>query len=969
MDFSELQANFKGEIFTDKLHKIIYSTDASAYKETPAAICIPTDNEDIRTAIKFARKNKICVIPRASGTSIAGQVVGNGIVVDVSKNFGKILELNTTEKWVRIQPCVVLDELNQYLQPYNLFFGPETSTSNRCMISGMVGNNSCGSHSLVYGSTRDHLLEVKCILADGSDACFGEITKEEFYQKCELQSLEGDIYRHIYKLLSDKNMQDEIRLQFPKAEIPRRNTGYAIDYLLDNEIFNNSDKKFNFCKLIAGSEGTLAFITEIKLNLVERPSSNKALMCVHVNSLDEVCAANLIALKYSPVAVELMDKKVLDLTRENLAQRRNRFFVSGDPAAVLIVEWANDDEKWLQQQIKDLENDLRKNNLGYAFPIVRGSDIPKVWALRKAGLGVLGNMPGDNKPAPVIEDTAVAVNDLGEYVNDIQKMLKSLNLECVFYAHIGTGELHLRPILNLKQQHDIELFRKVALETAKIVKKYRGSLSGEHGDGRLRGEFIPLMLGEKIYQAFVELKQVWDADNVFNANKIIFTPPMNTHLRYEPNQQTPEISTFFDFSRTGGYVRTAEKCNGAGDCRKSHRIGGTLCPSFQATHNEQNSTRARANILREIINNPSSANPFSDKEAYKILDLCLLCKACKSECPSGVDVAKLKMEFLQHYYDFHGTPLRSKVVAMQPKFYAFASKFPHLANAFLGNKFFAKILQKSINFSTKRPIPQLSTTNFKKSIQKIATCNNPQKRIFLYIDEFSRYLDVEIAVSAVLLFSKLGYEVKPLFCESGRTMLSKGLVRKAKKLANKNIVQLSKVIENEDVLVGIEPSAVLAFRDEYPDLAECENRERAAFLAQHTLLFDEFICKEITLGNISSEQFCDDKATVLFHGHCQQKALIGTQFTREMLSLPKNYVVKEIPSGCCGMAGSFGYEKEHYDLSMQVGELVLFPAVRAAKAETIISAVGTSCRCQIKDGTGKTALHPIEVLAQVVKKC
>ena len=970
MDFSALQSNFKGEILTDNINRIIYSTDASAYRERPLAVCVPIDNEDIRVVIRFAREKGVSIIPRASGTSIAGQVVGAGIVVDVSKNFGKILELNEQEKWVRLQPCVVLDELNKYLAPHNLFFGPETSTSNRCMISGMVGNNSCGSHSLIYGSTRDHLLEVKCILSDGSDVVFGEITKEEFLAKCELQTLEGDIYRHIRDLLSNEDVVSEIKRQYPNPEIRRRNTGYALDCLLDNEIFGNSDKKFNFCKLIAGSEGTLAFVTEVKLNLVDRPSKNKALMCVHTETLDEVFEANLVALKYSPSSVELMDKKVLDLTKENISQRRNRFFVEGDPEGVLIVEWANDDENWIQQQISALEKDLREHNYGYCYPIVRGEDIPKVWALRKAGLGVLGNMPGDRKPAPVIEDTAVRPEDLPAYMKDFREMLQRLGLECVFYAHISTGELHLRPILNLKDEHDVELFHTVALETAKLVKKYHGSLSGEHGDGRLRGEFIPLMLGDKIYDLFVGLKQVWDADNVFNSGKIINTPKMNTHLRYKPGQQTREIETLFDFSRTGGYLRTAEKCNGAGDCRKSHIIGGTLCPSFQATKNERNSTRARANILRELITNSTQKNPFMEKEAYEVLDLCLLCKACKSECPSGVDVAKLKMEFLQHYYDNYGVPLRSRAVALQPRLYSLASLVPHIANFFMSKPFFAHLMQKSIKFSTKRTLPLLSTVNLKKRVRQIGESQsaNPKKTIYLFVDEFSKYLDTHIAVDAVSLFTKLGYEVKLAKAkESARTWLSKGLVRKAKKIANENIEMLGDVITENTPLIGIEPSTILAFRDEYPDLAYEQNREKSQRLAKNALLFDEFICNEMALGNITSEMFTDEAAKVLFHGHCQQKALIGTKFTKQALSLPRNFTVEEIPSGCCGMAGAFGYEKEHYDLSMKIGELVLFPAVRNAEKNTIISAVGTSCRCQIKDGTGVDALHPIELLNRVAK--
>jgi len=834
------------------------------------------------------------------------------------------------------------------------------------MIAGMVGNNSCGAHSLIYGSTREHLLELKCILSDGSEAIFGEITKQEFKEKCQLQNLEGEIYRHIKSTLSNNEIVDEINLQYPDKKVKRRNTGYALDLLLENEIFGNSDNKFNFCKLLAGSEGTLAFITEIKLNLVDVPPKHKALMCVHTNTLKETFYANQIALKHSPVSIELMDKKIMDLTKQNISQNRNRFFVDGDPQAILIVEWYGKSMSEIEKYADNLKQELIENSLGYSYPMVYGDDIPKVWQLRKAGLGILANMPGDAKPAPVIEDTAVSTDVLPEYMEDFSKLMEEHNIECVYYAHIATGELHLRPVLNLKDPKDVELFHTIALETAKLVKKYNGSLSGEHGDGRLRGEFIPLMMGDKLYQLFKDLKNVWDSQNIFNSNKIVDTPKMNTHLRYESGQQTREIDTIFDFSSTGGYLRTAEKCNGSGDCRKSSLIGGTLCPSFQATKDERNSTRARANILRDIITNTDKSNPFDNKELYDVLDLCLLCKACKSECPSNVDVAKLKMEFLQHYYDAHHIPLRSKAVAYLPKVHKTFAFMPGITNFFLKNKLTSGIVKMTISFDTSRPFPLMSKTNLNKWAQKnkqSLNAKNSKKTIYLFNDEFTNYLESDIGIKSILLFTKLGYNVKiAKTIESGRTWLSKGLVRTAKKIANKNIDLLKDIICEETPLIGIEPSAILSFRDEYPDLASKENKESAIELAKNTFLFDEFIANEIKAGNITSDMFTDAKKHIKFHGHCQQKSLISTKYTHQVLSLPKNYKVEEIPSGCCGMAGSFGYEKEHHELSMKIGEMVLFPAIRNADKTTIISAVGTSCRCQIEDGTKVKALHPLEIL-------
>lgn len=970
--YKELKKTFKGEIKDDEIYKKLYATDASAYREIPAMILIPKDKDDLITIVKAADKHKVNLIPRAAGTSLAGQVVGGGVVVYIGHNFSKILEINTREKWVRLQPGVVLDELNKELAKHNLFFGPETSTSNRCMIGGMLGNNSCGAHSLIYGSVRDHIIEVEAILADGSVVVFKDLDKDEFQEKLKIASLEGKIYRKINEILSNKEIVDEIKQQYPHPDIKRRNTGYALDILLDTCVFTDSINKFNLSKLIAGSEGTLALVTELKLNLVDIPPKHKALMCVHVNDLREVFYANLIALKHKPVSIELMDKKIMDLTKENINQNRNRFFVDGDPAAILIVEWFANDLAEIDNLAENLKNELLSTGIGYAYPVIKGKDISRVWELRKAGLGVLTNMQGDAKPVPVVEDTAVRPEDLPDYMEDFSALLKKLGLECVYYAHIGTGELHLRPVLNLKDPEHVQLFHTVAYETALLVKKYRGSLSGEHGDGRLRGEFIPLMYGQKLYEVFKQIKTVWDPKRILNPNKIVDTPPMNTSLRYQPGMRTPEFETYFDFSRTGGFLRTAEKCNGSGDCRKTAIIGGTLCPSFQATLDEKHSTRARANIIREIFTNYNLNYAFNSKEIKDVLDLCLLCKACKSECPSGVDVAKLKMEFLQHYYDYNSIPLRSLVIGYLPIFHQLMSPFSGIFNFFMKNKFSAGILKRIIGFNYYRNIPLLNYTNFSKILKSQIRTDKTEykKKIYLFTDEFTRYLDSQIGIAAIKLFSSLGYDVKIAPIDiSGRTFLSKGLLKKAQKVANKNIEILKDLIDENTPLVGIEPSAILTFRDEYPDLAYQENRVIAEKLSKNAMVFDEFICSEIEKGNIQSEYFTDEPRRIKFHGHCQQKALTGTNYTLKMLSLPRNYIVEEIPSGCCGMAGSFGYEKEHYDVSMKIGELVLFPAVRkAVDDDEIVVAAGTSCRCQIQDGTGAYALHPIELLFNALKQ-
>ena len=967
----ELKASFKGDVFADEYTRLIYATDASAYRQMPQLVVRPADVDDLKKLISFARSLKTSLIPRAAGTSLAGQVVGGGIVADISKHLNQVLEINVEEHWVRVQPGVVLDELNIILEPTGLFFGPETSTSNRCMMGGMVGNNSCGSHSLVYGSTRDHTLEVKTLLSDGSEVVFGKLTKSQFEQKCLLQSLEGQIYRNILAILGNKKNQDEIRAQFPDKSIHRRNTGYAIDLLLESEPFTASDEEFNFCKLIAGSEGTLCFITEIKLNLDPIPPKEKALICVHCNTLDEAFNGNIIALKHRPVAIELMDNIILEQTKANISQRKNRFFIQGDPAAMLLIELAEKTKEEIDLKASAVVNDLKEAGYGYHFPLVYNQDVNKVWALRKAGLGVLSNLPGDAKPVAVIEDTAVNPLVLPGYMNDFRQMLKGLNLECVYYAHIATGELHLRPVLNLKDPKDVELFHTVALETAKLVKKYRGSLSGEHGDGRLRGEFIPMMIGEKNYALLESIKEAWDPEGIFNPGKITGTPRMNSSLRYEPGLAVNEPETIFDFSNTHGILRAAEQCNGSADCRKSEIIGGTMCPSYMATRDENATTRARANILREFLTHSDKKNRFDHKEIYNVMDLCLSCKGCKSECPSNVDMAKYKAEFLQHWHDANGIPLRTRLIANISELNKLGMIVPSVFNFFVTNAFTSGLMKNTLGFAPKRTIPTLYKISLRNWVKKLSPAQNIETKgkVFLFADEFTDVNDVEIGIKAVKLLNKLGYKVEiPDHVESGRAYLSKGFVRKAQQLAKTNIAKLHSIINEQTPLIGIEPSAILSFRDEYPDLAGNELKPKALELAKNCLMFDEFIMREVQKGNISQSQFTVNKHHIRLHGHCHQKAIASTGPTKEMLSLPANYSIDEIKSGCCGMAGSFGYEKEHYDVSMKVGELVLLPEVRKTPEHTIISAPGTSCRHQIKDGTGRTAMHPIEVLHDALLK-
>jgi FAD/FMN-containing dehydrogenase/Fe-S oxidoreductase len=974
------------EILTDSLHKIAYATDASVYREIPYGVAYPADKNDICALIAEARRRNTNLIARAGGTSIAGQVVGNGIVADISRHMNRILEINADGRYAWVEPGVVRDELNIACQPYGLFFSPETSTSNRCCIGGMVGNNSCGTHSLVYGSTRPHVLEADGILSDGSREHFAPYTVAELEERFGAgfwnqdqgitESQNDALIRHIYAQLIRWALDDRTRTliadSYPDQELTRRSCGYAIDEViadLCDESKPLAERTVNLCTLIAGSEGTLAFLYRIKVSLDPLPPKQGMVVCAHCISLDAAFRANLIALQHHPTAIELMDGEIIALSRQHAAfSPQQTAFVHGDPAALLISELRAETREALDRQAQTLEHALADSGLVSLCTRVYGSDVAKVWNLRKAGLGILNGMKGDAKPTGVIEDTAVAPARLPDYMHDFRDMLTRLGTNCVFYGHISTGELHLRPILNLKTQEGKQLFRRIAHETTLLVRKHRGTISGEHGDGRLRGEFIPLQYGEEAYELMRELKYCWDPDALFNPHKIVDTPRMDDSLRA-------------DRSRTGDeQLCRVEQCNGAGDCRKSNLIGGTMCPAYKVSRDELMTTRARANVLREYLTSDGPERVAED-DLRTVLASCLACKACKRECPSGVDMTRLRAEVLQSLYDRKGTPLRTWMVAHNADIQRLGALVPHLYNWFASNKFTSSWLKQMIGFAEERTIPKIadSASGLTAKRSNSASGLSAKRSVFFFLDEFTKYQEPELAKTFIDLLTKLGYEVIiPKHVESGRAAISKGCLRLAKKYADKNVRLLKDLITKETPLVGIEPSCILSFRDEYPNLVDSEIREAAERLGKNALLYDEFLMREVKAGRIPSEVFSDQTVDIWLHGHCHQKALVGVELTAELLRLPKNATIHVIPSGCCGMAGSFGYEKAHYATSIAIGEMVLFPAVRAAVQHhtshithhtspmTLIAAPGISCRTQILDGTGIKAHHPIEILHSLV---
>ncbi|HLQ98925.1 MAG TPA: FAD-linked oxidase C-terminal domain-containing protein [Sphingobacterium sp.] len=958
--FQTFAGHFEGELYFDLSQSrhnallLAYSTDASVYQELPLAVAIPYSRKGLEKLIRFAQDNKYSLIPRTAGTSLAGQVVGNGIIVDVSKYFNKIVEINVEEQWVRVEPGVIRNDLNKELAKYGLMFGPETSTANRAMIGGMIGNNSSGLHSIVWGDTRANLLEAEVILDDNSTAIFEELDAAEYAAKQKLSNREGEIYRKIHSLVSDEKNKELIRKSFPKPDITRRNTGYALDFLIDRE------DDFNLCRLLAGSEGTLGFITEAKLKLMPLPPKEIGLLCVHFSDMVECMHGNKLALTHRPEASELVDKYIMDFTKDHPVYKHNRFFIEGDPEALLIIEFRGQTTEEIVQKGERLKQDLIENKLGYAYSWVTGDKTDQVWEVRKAGLGLIRNLPGEEQPVNLIEDCAVSPDDLPEYVTEVQALLKKEDVHASYYAHAGAGELHIEPFINLKTATGKQKFRRILEKTTDLVLKYNGSLSGEHGDGRLRGEFIPKVLGKEAYKLLEEVKQIFDPQGLFNPKKIVNTPPMDTHLRYEHEVKKP-VQTIFDFSKEEGILRLAEKCSGSGDCRKTHLSGGTMCPSFMATRNEQDTTRARANLLRQFLTNSTQENKYDHKEILEVMDLCLSCKACKSECPSQVDVAKMKAEFLQHYYDANGSPFRSKVIAHFTQSQKLASYMAPLYNWVIQRKWTSSLVKSTIGFAKKRSLPKVYSPTLRKWIKQQKTLPKDRK-VYLFCDEFTDYNDTPIGKKAYQLLTALGYEVwVPAHLESGRTFLSKGFVRKAKKIANKNIQLLGEIISDETPLIGIEPSAILTFRDEYLDLADKERSDTAKKLARNSYLIEEFLVNEWEKGNIRSEQFAALGKPVKLHGHCYQKAFDLQLFSEKLLKIIPESQVEIINSGCCGMAGSFGYEKEHFNVSMKVSELILLPEVRKNK-DALIAAPGTSCRHQIRDGANRESYHPIEIL-------
>ena len=963
-NFAELSNLLEGELKTDHLNKTLYATDASVYKMLPQAVCFPKSIDDLKLLINFATQNNTSLIPRTAGTSLAGQCVGKGIVVDLSKYFNKIISLDVENKVVEVEPGVIRDQLNLFLKDHQLFFAPNTSTSNFCMIGGMVGNNSSGTTSIRYGVTRDKVLSLDMLLSDGSLITIESLDDIELNKKIRQDNLEGKIYTLIDKKLSDPKIQKHITEGFPSKKVHRRNTGYAVDQLLGMSPYNPSGDNFNLSKLISGSEGTLGIITKIKLRIDPLPPKFRGMLVPHYHSVNLALKSVPIAMKHKLYSCELIDKKILDCTVYNLEQQKNRFFVQKDPEAILMLEVCSDCKDDLRNQVKKLKQDLYDTDFSYALVELYDYQVDMAIALRLAGLGLLGNLVGDEKSAACIEDTAVPLEVLADYIQDFQKIANRFNQKIVYYAHAGAGELHLRPIVNLKSREGKREFRELTKAVARLVKTYNGSLSGEHGDGIVRSEFIPLVLGNENLALFESIKSVFDPKNIFNPGKIVDPYPMDQNLRTEYSVDTLKINTKFDFSKEHGLLGALEKCNGAGNCRS---IGpkGSLCPSYRATRDEEHTTRGRANVLREALGNPTEINGFNNQDAVRVLDLCLSCKACVSECPSSVDMATYKAEFMYQYNKINGVSIRTQIFGNITKFNKKIRPFRWIYNAVIKNTIISYPIKLAMGISPKRSLPRLYSKPVFRELNSTNSCSS--KKVYLYMDEFNYFNEPEIIKNSYNLLVGLNYQVEVLpFLESGRAFISKGLLDHAKTCLEKVYSTYSELISKETPLIGIEPSAVYTFNDELIKLLG-DTEEKNSF-SESCLLIDAFLANEIRKERIDSTYFETTNRRIKIHGHCYQKALGNVRDTFDILNLPTNYEVTILNTGCCGMAGSFGYEKEHYDISMKIGSDRLFPAIEKSEQDVIISANGTSCRHQIYDGTKRSSLHPVCILWKAFRK-
>jgi FAD/FMN-containing dehydrogenase/Fe-S oxidoreductase len=950
-----LRPRLRGTLYTDAMTRALYATDASIYRIEPVGVLIPAHVDDVQATLELAARFNIPVLPRGGGSSLAGQAVGEALVIDFTTHLHRILEINPEERWARLEPGCTMEQLNLALRPLGLMVGPDPASGARATLGGMLANNSTGAHSILYGNMVEHVRAVEASLADGTSVRFEALDETAWAERMRRKDPEGRLYRELDALLRTKG--DIIARDTPKHW--RRNSGYRLEYLLNPH-------SRNVAQLLCGSEGTLAVVTELTINLVPRPKRT-ALGVVHFYTREEALRSVTTILETQPSAVELFDGVAIEATRHAPGYApRLATFIQGNPGAVLITEYFGESETELIAKLDALEATLRR--AGYGYAIVRAlqpEHIQNVWAVRSEGVGLVMGVKGDHKPLPMIEDAAVPVAHLADYVADLERLFQETHTQAVLYAHASAGCLHIRPFLNTKDAREVEKMRELAIGSMELVKKYGGVLSSEHGDGIVRGWLNEAFLGPELCAVYRQLKKIFDPNGLLNPGKIIDTPPMTENLRMGPTYRTIELVEELDWSDEGGFARAVEQCNGNGACRKLE--SGTMCPSFMVTRDERHSTRGRANALRSVMSGALPVEELTGESLYEVMDLCIQCKACKTECPSNVDMAKMKTEWLAKYWEANGVPLRVRLFAHQPQLARWirGGWKARLANWGLRNGFLRRLMDWTLGISARRALPTFALESFTTWFgRQHWPATGPA--VVLFADTFNNYHHPEIARAAALFFTRLGFRVivpdEKACC--GRPLISKGFISEAQRQALDALERLYPYAEQELPIVGLEPSCILTFRDELLSLLPGDPRARK--LARNVFTFEEYVARLADEGRLREVRWTEAERRILVHGHCHQKSLVGMGPTARILALPPNYRVEVLDTSCCGMAGAFGYEKEHVDISLKMAERRLAPAVRAASEDTLIAAAGTSCRAQIFDTTGRRALHPAEILLQAL---
>jgi len=968
---ARLTREIEGEVLFDPFSRGRYSTDASHYQIEPIGIAVPKSAADIERIIGIARDESVAVLPRGGGTSQCGQTVGEALVVDLSKYMNRILDFDAAGHVARVEPGIVLDQLNAYLKPHGLWFPVDVSTSSRATIGGMAGNNSCGARSIRYGTMRDNVSAIDAVLFGGSSMRFGALSGNE-----SLASLDDDQIALVDRLLDlGRNGEDVIRTAFP--DLMRRVGGYNIDALMpegpprgswDDATVHRTPAHPNLAHLLVGSEGTLAFSTALDLNLQPLPENKVLGVCHFPTFFDAMDSAQHIV-KLGPLAVELVDRTMIELSRDiPLFRPTVERFVKGAPEAILLVEFAGPDAGEQRKRLADLVEMM--GDLGFPDAVIEATD-PEfqkaVWEVRKSGLNIMMSMKGDGKPISFIEDCAVRLEDLAEYTARLTDVFHKHGTEGTWYAHASVGCLHVRPVINLKSEVGAQKMRAIAEEAFEMVREYKGSHSGEHGDGLVRSEFHRDMFGDDAIELMGEVKSAFDPDRLMNPGKIVDPPNMDDRelFRFKPGYETKVFDTALDWSEWGGFAGAVEMCNNNGACRK--RDAGVMCPSYRATGDEKDLTRGRANTLRLALSGQVGADAFTSDAMAETMELCVGCKGCKRECPTGVDMTRMKTEFLYHRNKRHGLKLFDRLVAYLPRYAPWASKLGPLLNLRNRSRGLAAVGQWMAGFSKDRKLPEWAAQPFLDRALPRPTGGTAGRDVVLITDTFNRYFEPQNLRDAATVLQAAGYRLhlpvpeegtRPLCC--GRTFLAAGLVDEAKAEARRTIVALKPYVDAGVPIVGLEPSCLFTLRDEYLALHPGDDSRD---LAGQAFLFEEFVAREADDGRFDIDLKDMSGTRALLHGHCHQKAFAAMNAVEKTLSLIPGLDVETVESSCCGMAGAFGYNAKTVDVSKAMAEMDLLPAVREASEKTWIVADGTSCRHQIAEGADRTAQHVVRLLA------